>query len=65
MAKMDEILGLEAKTGLRTVVALSLGYRSANDSNATRPEISFTVRRSRDGPLSGLGDAHFCHFEAK
>lgn len=37
MAKMDEILGLEAK-GLRTVVALSLGYRSANDSNATRPK---------------------------
>ncbi len=37
MAKMDEVLGLEVK-GLRTVVALSLGYRSDNDSNAARPK---------------------------
>ena len=37
MTKMDELLGLEVK-GLRTVVALSLGYRSENDSNAARPK---------------------------
>lgn len=35
--KMDEILGLSEK-GLRTVVAVSLGYRSASDANATRPK---------------------------
>ena len=36
-AKMDEILGLRGK-GLRTVVAAALGYRAANDGNASRPK---------------------------
>lgn len=35
--KLDEILGLEEK-GLRSVVALSLGYRADNDGNASRPK---------------------------
>ena len=35
--KLDEILGLR-KRGLRSVVAVSLGYRDPNDSNAKRPK---------------------------
>lgn len=35
--KMDEILGLKAK-GLRSVWAVALGTRAANDSNAARPK---------------------------
>ncbi len=35
--KMDEILGLQDKN-LATVFCVSLGYRSANDANATRPK---------------------------
>jgi nitroreductase/dihydropteridine reductase len=35
--KMDEILGLK-DTNLATVLCVSLGYRSANDGNATRPK---------------------------
>ena len=35
--KLDEILGLR-KRGLRSVVAVSLGYRSEDDSNAKRPK---------------------------
>lgn len=35
--KMDEILGLKDK-GLRTVAAVSLGYRAEDDSNAMRPK---------------------------
>jgi nitroreductase/dihydropteridine reductase len=35
--KMDEILGLREK-GLRSCVAVSLGYRAANDGNAARPK---------------------------
>ena len=35
--KLDEILGLRQR-GLRSVVAVSLGYRDANDSNASRPK---------------------------
>lgn len=35
--KLDEILGLRQK-GLRSVVAVSLGYRAENDSNAQRPK---------------------------
>lgn len=37
MAKMDECLGL-AEKGLRTVCAVSLGYRLPEDSNAARPK---------------------------
>ena len=37
MAKMDECLGL-AEKGLRTVCAVSLGYRLPDDSNAARPK---------------------------
>lgn len=37
MAKMDECLGLSEK-GLRTVCAVSLGYRLPDDSNAARPK---------------------------
>lgn len=37
MAKMDECLGLVEK-GLRTVCAVSLGYRLPEDSNAARPK---------------------------
>ncbi|MFU0841796.1 MAG: Nitroreductase domain-containing protein [Burkholderia sp.] len=36
-AKVDEILGLREK-GFRTVCAASLGYRAANDGNASRPK---------------------------
>ena len=35
--KLDDILGLRSR-GLRSVVAVSLGYRAADDSNATRPK---------------------------
>lgn len=35
--KMDEILGLQQQ-GLKSVLVVSLGYRAANDSNATRPK---------------------------
>lgn len=35
--KLDEILGLREK-GLRTIAAVSLGYRAADDSNASRPK---------------------------
>lgn len=35
--KLDDILGLRSR-GLRSVVALSLGYRAADDSNAARPK---------------------------
>ncbi len=35
--KLDEILGLR-KRGLRSVVAVSLGYRAEDDSNAKRPK---------------------------
>ena len=35
--KLDEILGLRQK-GLRSVVAVSLGYRAEDDSNARRPK---------------------------
>ena len=35
--KMDEILGLQQE-GLKSVLVVSLGYRAANDSNATRPK---------------------------
>lgn len=35
--KLDEILGLRER-GLRSVVAVSLGYRAENDSNASRPK---------------------------
>ena len=35
--KLDDILGLRLR-GLRSVVAVSLGYRAADDSNATRPK---------------------------
>lgn len=35
--KIDEILGLKAQ-GLKTVAAVSLGYRAANDANAVRPK---------------------------
>ena len=35
--KLDEILSLRQK-GLRSVVAVSLGYRAENDSNAQRPK---------------------------
>ena len=35
--KMDEILGLK-DTNLATVFCVSLGYRSENDANATRPK---------------------------
>lgn len=35
--KMDEILGLPAQ-GLTSVVVVTLGYRAANDSNASRPK---------------------------
>lgn len=35
--KLDDILGLRPR-GLRSVVAVSLGYRAADDSNATRPK---------------------------
>lgn len=35
--KLDEILGLR-KRGLRSVVAVSLGYRADDDSNAKRPK---------------------------
>ena len=35
--KLDDILGLRAR-GLRSVVAVSLGYRAADDSNAARPK---------------------------
>lgn len=35
--KLDEILGLRQR-GLRSVVAVSLGYRDPNDSNASRPK---------------------------
>lgn len=35
--KLDEILGLR-KRGLRSVVAVSLGYRDPDDSNARRPK---------------------------
>ena len=40
--KLDEILGLKG-TGLRTAVAVSLGHRSANDGNATRPKSRLTL----------------------
>lgn len=36
-AKVDEIMGLTAK-GEHAVVAMALGYRAANDANATRPK---------------------------
>ncbi|MFU0841795.1 MAG: Nitroreductase domain-containing protein [Burkholderia sp.] len=36
-AKLDGILGLREK-GLRSVLMASLGYRAANDGNATRPK---------------------------
>ena len=35
--KLDDILGLRSR-GLRSVVAVSLGYRVADDSNAARPK---------------------------
>lgn len=35
--KLDDILGLRSR-GLRSVVAVSLGYRAADDSNVTRPK---------------------------
>ena len=35
--KLDAILGLRER-GLRSVVAVSLGYRAENDSNACRPK---------------------------
>ena len=35
--KLDDILGLRSR-GLRSVVAVSLGYRAADDSNAARPK---------------------------
>lgn len=35
--KLDQILGLEAK-GLKSEVLITLGYRAANDGNATRPK---------------------------
>ena len=35
--KVDSFLNLKEK-GLRSVVALSLGYRAENDSNAARPK---------------------------
>ena len=35
--KLDEILGLRER-GLRSVVAVSLGYRADDDSNAKRPK---------------------------
>ena len=43
-AKLDEILGLRAK-GLRSVCAVSLGYRAANDSNAARPKSRLAADR--------------------
>lgn len=36
-AKVDEIMGLTAK-GEHAVVGMALGYRAANDANATRPK---------------------------
>lgn len=35
--KLDEIFGFKAK-GERSVVAMALGYRAENDSNAKRPK---------------------------
>lgn len=40
--ELDRILGLREK-GLRSVVALSLGKRAANDSNASRPKSRLTA----------------------
>ena len=37
LAKVDEIMGLTAK-GEHAVVGMALGYRAANDANATRPK---------------------------
>ena len=42
-AKVDEILGLREK-GLRTVCAASLGYRAANDGNASRPKSRLAMK---------------------
>ncbi len=39
--KYDEVLGLPAE-GYRTVVACSLGYRSASDDYARRPKVRFS-----------------------
>ena len=44
MAKMDEILGLKEK-GLRTIAAVSLGYRVPNDSNASRPKSRWPLEK--------------------
>ncbi len=43
-AQLDEILGLREK-GLRSVCCVSLGYRAANDSNATRPKSRLALDR--------------------
>lgn len=42
--KIDEILGLRAK-GLRSCFAVSLGYRAADDSNASRPKSRWSAER--------------------
>lgn len=51
MAKMDECLGL-AEKGLRTVCAVSLGYRLPEDSNAARSEVPPAHGRGRDRLLT-------------
>lgn len=38
--KMDEVLGLKQQ-GLKSVVVVALGYRTADDSNASRPKSRF------------------------
>ncbi len=43
-ALMDEILGLKGK-GLRSAVAVSLGYRADHDANATRPKSRWSAGR--------------------
>lgn len=42
--ELDKILGLKEK-GLRSVCCVSLGYRAANDSNASRPKSRLALDR--------------------
>lgn len=42
--KIDEILDLRAK-GLRSCLVFSLGYRTTNDSNASRPKSRWSAER--------------------